>query len=595
MKKYLVILFVLTVGILTGCKEEYAVPTVTAPGSTTLEVSKAVDLTFQFSAEAGFASASVAATGGTAVIKTNAAAGDNTGSIVVTFTASSTIGAGSVTLTVKDSEGQTEVATAVLSLFEKGAPVITTPANSEVELLKTIDITFQFTSEAGYKSASPTATGGSVVIKTAPAANATTGNVVVTFTASRTVGAGSVVLTITDNNNKSGQTTAILNVKNRPAISVSVNITQNTTWETGKIYILEGRIEVLSGATLTIQPGVIVKGNAGTGPNATALLIARGGKLMAEGTADSPIIFTSVSDQILPGETVSPNLSAINNGLWGGLLILGNAPISPAAGTEFTQIEGIPISDQNGLYGGTNPADNSGSVKYVSIRHGGANIGEGNEINGLTLGGVGAGTVIENVEVIANQDDGIEVFGGSVNIKNALIWNSYDDAIDTDQGWSGTLENFIVICTPESQTSNYTDNALEIDGPESTLTGAHTIKKGSVKGNTSKSKLGTFKAGAKGLFEEIYFFGFGDPALSSGKGTLAITDASTVTNFTSGLLVFNNLQVTPAANVALTTIFKNGTDVHATSVTGATKTVGADKTEFTGWAWAAIDNQLTDF
>ncbi len=100
----------------------------------------------------------------------------------------------------------------------------------------------------------------------------------------------------------------------------------------------------------------------------------------------------------------------------------------------------FPPSDLNGLYGGTDPLDNSGSITYISIRRGSANIGEGNEINGLTLGGVGSGTTIQNVEIIANQDDGIEWFGGTVNVTNALVWNTGDDAIDTDQSWGGTFD-----------------------------------------------------------------------------------------------------------------------------------------------------------
>jgi len=173
-------------------------------------------------------------------------------------------------------------------------------------------------------------------------------------------------------------------------IDVTANITSDVVWESGKVYVLTSRIAVESGATLTIQPGVIVKGEAGTGANATALLVARGGTIMAVGNADAPIIFTSIADNIEPGQIESPNLDPSLNGLWGGLIILGNAPIS--ADEVPSQIEGIPPSDQNGLYGGDDAADNSGMVKFVSIRHGGANIGEGNEINGLTLGGVGSGT-----------------------------------------------------------------------------------------------------------------------------------------------------------------------------------------------------------
>jgi hypothetical protein len=376
--------------------------------------------------------------------------------------------------------------------------------------------------------------------------------------------------------------------KDETEFTITSNITKNTTWETGNVYILGGRIAVVDGVTLTIEPGVIVKGQAGTAENATALIIARGGKLMAEGTAAQPIIFTTVADEILPGQVASPNLDPTLNGLWGGLIVLGKAPIS--ADAEAVQIEGIPASDPNGLYGGTVATDNSGVIKYVSIRHGGANIGEGNEINGLTLGGVGSGTVIENIEVVANQDDGIEWFGGTVNVKNALVWNASDDAIDTDQAWAGTLDNFIVIC------GNDTDHALEIDGPEGTLMAGHIVKNGSVKGKINgalSSELADFRSGARGTFEKIYFFGFSDPALTDGRGDFSLSGTATTDNFTSGALSFSNLQITPATGVALTSIFKNGTSAHATSVT--TKTVGADKIVFSNWSWAAVAGELSAF
>lgn len=268
-----------------------------------------------------------------------------------------------------------------------------------------------------------------------------------------------------------------------PAARITANITENTTWKSGNVYILGGRITVMNGVTLTIEPGVIIKGEAGTGANATALLVARGAKIMAEGTAAKPIIFTSVADEIMPeditaGNFGSPNLDPDINGLWGGLMVLGKAPISASnesGDVSEVQIEGIPTSDQNGLYGGNVPNDNSGVIKYVSIRHGGTNIGSGNEINGLTLGGVGSGTIIENIEVVANQDDGIEWFGGTVNVKNAVVWNAGDDAIDTDQSWSGTLDNFVVIAPG--------NHNFELDGPEGSMKAGHTIQNGTVVAN----------------------------------------------------------------------------------------------------------------
>jgi hypothetical protein len=246
------------------------------------------------------------------------------------------------------------------------------------------------------------------------------------------------------------------------------NISENTTLTSDKIWTLGGRVTVVNGVTLTIEPGTIIKGEGGSGANAAVLIIARGGKLMAEGTADLPIIFTSVADEIEVGGFVSPNLEPDFNGLWGGLIICGNAPIS--ADADAVQIEGIPASDQNGLYGGNNPADNSGVLRYISIRHGGANIGSGNEINGLTLGGVGNGTTIEHIEVVGNQDDGIEFFGGTVNVSNTVVWNAGDDSYDVDQSWAGTLNNWIEIGAG--------DHALELDGAEGTLVADFSLTNG---------------------------------------------------------------------------------------------------------------------
>ena len=261
---------------------------------------------------------------------------------------------------------------------------------------------------------------------------------------------------------------------------INTNIKENTTWYADTVYQLGGRIAVEAGATLTIQPGTIIKGEAGTGANATALLIARGAKLNAVGTASLPIIFTSVADEIMPedllaGNFASPNLDPTINGLWGGVLILGKATISASntnGDVSEVQIEGIPTSDPNGLYGGVENWDNSGHLAYISIRHGGANIGSGNEINGLTLGGVGAGTTIEHIEIVANQDDGIECFGGTVSLTNVVSWNVGDDAFDTDQAWAGTLDNFVII--------NPADHMFELDGPEGSYSAGHTIKNGDV-------------------------------------------------------------------------------------------------------------------
>jgi hypothetical protein len=261
---------------------------------------------------------------------------------------------------------------------------------------------------------------------------------------------------------------------------VRTNITENTTWTADQVWQLSGRIVVTNGATLTIEPGTLIKGEPGTGANASSLVIARDGHIVAEGTEDAPIIFTSTADELTPadievGVFVSPNLNATISGLWGGVIVLGEAPVSAsndAGDVSQVQIEGIPTSDPTGLYGGNNPDHSSGVLRYISIRHGGANIGSGNEINGLTLGGVGRGTTVEHIEIVGNQDDGIEWFGGTVDVSHVVVWNAGDDAIDTDQGWSGTLDNFVVVA-PQG-------HCFELDGPEGTMTASHTLRHGSV-------------------------------------------------------------------------------------------------------------------
>ncbi len=365
-------------------------------------------------------------------------------------------------------------------------------------------------------------------------------------------------------------------------VVLTENITANETWTKDKVYELAGRIAVTDGVTLTIEPGTVIKGRTGTGANATALIIARGAKLMAEGTADEPIIFTAKADEIVSGQVVSPNLDPSYRGLWGGVLILGKAPASLGGDVTETAIEGIPGTDPNGRYGGNVANDNSGVIKYISIRHGGTDIGDGNEINGLTLGGVGNGTVIENVEVVSNVDDGIEFFGGTVNVTNAVVWGVGDDAIDTDQAWSGTLDNFIVVC------GDQTDHALEIDGPEGSMNAGHTVKNGTIKGDAN-SELADFRSNPQGTFENLYFYNFPDPAATDGRGDFGFNkgdngdDLRGEKNFADGVLIFmNNLESTLPAGVALESVFKQGTAAKATAV--STATVGANKGVF-GWSW----------
>ena len=313
--------------------------------------------------------------------------------------------------------------------------------------------------------------------------------------------------TATDADSDTEVVTHILSVGAAPPTSgevmVTSNITEDLTWTRNNVYVLASRIIVEPGAVLTIEAGTLIKGEVGQGANATALIIARGAQIMAEGTAEAPIIFTSVADEISQGKIASPNLDETNGGLWGGLIILGNAPVSDSGNDGTEQIEGIPGDEVLAEYGGDDPEDNSGVLKYISIRHGGTKLGDGDEINGFTLGGVGSGTTIENIEVVGNLDDGIEWFGGTVNVTNALVWAADDDAMDIDQAYSGTINNAIVI------SFSGTDHALEIDGPEGTAGGAFTMKNITLIG--SKNEIADFREAATGSVSNVYITGFVSP------------------------------------------------------------------------------------
>ncbi len=209
------------------------------------------------------------------------------------------------------------------------------------------------------------------------------------------------------------------------------------TWTADMDITINGYVFVNDGQVLTIEPGTVVKFKTGQGAAASALIVARGGIIVANGTNSNPIIFTSELDNL------DGNLPPDTSGLWGGIIILGNAPVNTTTGEA--NVEGIPSNELRGVFGGNNENDYSGQMSYVSIRHAGSILHHDNEINGLTLGGVGNKTIIENIEVVSVADDGIEVFGGTVNLKNIVIANFDDDAFDFDLGYKGNVQYLLAI------------------------------------------------------------------------------------------------------------------------------------------------------
>lgn len=284
------------------------------------------------------------------------------------------------------------------------------------------------------------------------------------------------------------------------------------TWTADTEYLLDGLVFLEAGGTLTIEAGTVIKGieTPSTGELASALIISQGAKIYANGTAEAPVVFTAELDDL----AIANDLTFNDRGFWGGLLVLGYAPIGNA--TSTAAIEGIPSDDARGTYGGDNAADNSGSITYVSIRHGGAEIGAGNEINGLTLGAVGSGTVVEHVEVYANVDDGIEWFGGTVNCKWMVSAFCGDDAFDWDQGFSGNGQFWFAIMDAATG-----DNGGELDGatpdgatPFSNPTIYNATWIGSGVGAIAENATATlFRDATAGTFANSIFTGFAAHAI----------------------------------------------------------------------------------
>lgn len=206
-------------------------------------------------------------------------------------------------------------------------------------------------------------------------------------------------------------------------------------------YILTGPLAVKSGYTLTIEPGTTIKAIAG-GTN-VYIVVEMGAMIDAEGTASNPIVMTS-------------NAGNPRSGDWGGLLLIGDAPIS-GGGTATTEV--ITLT-----YGGTNAASNQGTLKYVEVSYTGARINSDKEFNGITFYAVGNGTTIENVAVMNGDDDAYEWFGGTVNVTKALAVDVKDDIFDWTQGWTGTATSFYGIRTAEFTAITEDPRGLEGDG-----------------------------------------------------------------------------------------------------------------------------------
>ncbi len=306
------------------------------------------------------------------------------------------------------------------------------------------------------------------------------------------------------------------------AIEIGGTKTADFTLEIGKEYILTEALIMTEGTTLTIPAGVIIKANTGAG---NYIAIAQGAKIMAEGTSSQPIVLTS-------------NVSTPSSGDWGGLIILGKAPINSVVGgdaTSSSEIGGLP-------YGGSDAADNSGTLRYVRVEYSGGAADASSENNGFSFYGVGNGTNIAYIQAYKGKDDGIEFFGGTVNASFISVIGCEDDSVDWTEGFSGTLTNVYI----EHGLSH--DKGFECDGfntdignnsnpifwAKPTVNNVTILGNGSATGNEAVR----LRAGTQGIFTNMVIQGFeegfdldgdmGDSPTGQGvlDGDLTVTDVT---------------------------------------------------------------------
>jgi hypothetical protein len=303
----------------------------------------------------------------------------------------------------------------------------------------------------------------------------------------------------------------------------NADITGTVQWYRTNTYVLNNFVYVEANEVLRIESGTVIKGKQGVGANASALFVTRGGKIFAEGTPDNPIVFTSELDSTV-GEQANAgqaNFGLLGSQLWGGVVVLGNATINSAkdnTGNSSTPkhdvFEGLQDTTGTGgqflhRFGGPDDDDSSGVLRFVQIRYPGTTFFEDSELNGLTLGGVGRGTVLEYVEVLGSSDDGFEWWGGTVNSKYLVAAYCQDDSFDVDQGYRGKNQFWFVL-----QGNIAADHGGEIDGDlepnnNNAPLGQWELYNATFVGNTAEEVFQFSDQARPGIWNSV-FSGFGE-------------------------------------------------------------------------------------
>ncbi|WGH74459.1 multidrug transporter [Tenacibaculum tangerinum] len=358
---------------------------------------------------------------------------------------------------------------------------------------------------------------------------------------------------VTNNNNNGGGT------NNDQTVELTGNYTTDVTLDASKSYVITGPVIFEDGATLTIPAGTVVKA-AATGAD-VYLAISQGAKIIAEGTSSQPIIFTS-------------NATTPNAGDWGGLILLGKAPINSVTGgdaTSTSEIASLP-------YGGSIADDNSGVLRYVRVEYSGGKADGQSENNGFSFYGVGNGTTVAYIQMFEGKDDGIEFFGGTVNVSNVSIVNAEDDSIDWTEGYSGTITDAYVMHGTDH------DKGIEADGYNTdigNLSSPKFFSKPTVT-NLTIEGLGSgtgneairLRAGTQGIFNNVLLVGFAEGFDLDGDAT---------DNPTGNGVVAGDLKATDVKFDDITVKVKNDTGVAFAESDFVTENDTATGTDYATW------------
>lgn len=348
------------------------------------------------------------------------------------------------------------------------------------------------------------------------------------------------------NNNSGGGTT------DPQTIFLSGTYTEDLTLDANNTYKINGSLIMASGTTLTIPACMTIEALASGADVYVA--ISQGAKIVANGTQDCPIVFTSDAANPAAGD-------------WGGLILLGRAPINSVTGTNTatSEIASLP-------YGGNVADDNSGSLNYVRVEYSGGAADGQSENNGISFYGVGNGTDVNYIQAYAGKDDGIEFFGGTVNANYISVINAEDDSVDWTEGYSGTLTNVYI----SNRASD--DKAIEADGYNTDFSNATGVfSKPNVnnltivgEGSGSSSEAIRLRAGTQGIFTNVHITGYAEGF------DLDDTD-------TGNGVVSDDLQVTDVTFVDVTLKMKNDTTVSFTDADFYTGEGNGTGTDYATW------------